>query len=41
MVDEINRESEFCAEIISKAEFEEVYNSKKYTGCIVFPKEKC
>lgn len=38
MVEEINREPEFCAEFIQKAEFEEVYNSKKYRGCIAFPK---
>lgn len=38
MVDEINREPEFCAEIILKAEFEEVYSSKKYKGRIEFPK---
>ncbi len=38
MLDEINREPEFCAEIILQAEFEEVYNSKKYSGCIQFPK---
>ena len=29
---------DFFAEIISKAEFDEVYNSVKYTGCIEFPK---
>lgn len=38
MVEEINLEPEFCAEIISKAEFEETYNSKKYMGGIDFPK---
>ena len=38
MIDEINCEPEFCAEIILQAEFEEVYNSKKYRGCIEFPK---
>lgn len=37
-VEEINCEPEFCAEIISKEKFEEVYNSKKYKGCIEFPK---
>lgn len=37
-VQEINREPEFSAEIISKTEFEEVYNSKKYKGHIEFPK---
>lgn len=37
-VQEINREPEFSAEIISKTEFEEVYNSKKYKGDIEFPK---
>lgn len=38
MIDEINCEPEFFAEIISNAEFEEVYNSKKYMGYIEFPK---
>lgn len=38
MVEEINREPEFSAEIISKEKFEEVYNSEKYMGCVEFPK---
>ena len=37
-VDEINCEPEFFAEIISKTEFEEVYNSEKYGGTTEFPK---
>ena len=37
-VEEINCYPEFYAEIISKEKFEEVYNSKKYMGCIEFPK---
>lgn len=37
-VEEINSEPEFSAEITLKAEFEEVYNSKEYRGCIEFPK---
>ena len=36
-VNEMNRDPEFHAEIISKKEFDEVYNSKKYSGSIEFP----
>ncbi len=31
-VEEINQDDEFFAEIISKAEFEKVYNCNEYTG---------
>ena len=36
-VEEINREPEFYAEIISREEFEEVYQTRTYLGSIVFP----
>lgn len=35
--EEINKEDEFYAEIISKKEFETVYNESIYTGNIDFP----
>lgn len=37
-IKEINREPEFFAEIISREEFEDVYNSNKYLGSKEFPK---
>lgn len=37
-IEEINKETEFFSEIISKEEFENVYQSKKYMGDISFPK---
>lgn len=37
-IEEINQESEFCAMIISSTEFESVYNAKKYSETIDFPK---
>lgn len=36
-IEEINKEAEFNAEIISKEEFESVYNAKEYLGNIDFP----
>ena len=36
-VDEINKESEFYAIIISRKEFDNVYNAEKYLGNIDFP----
>lgn len=36
-VDEINSEPEFFAQIISKEEFEKVYNANKYFGSIISP----
>lgn len=36
-IEEINKEHEFYAEIISKKEFENVYKSKVYSGDINFP----
>ena len=38
MIDEINEEKEFFAEIISKEEFEMVYQCQIYEGNINFPK---
>lgn len=36
-IEEINLESEFYAEVISKEEFEEVYKANYYSGDISFP----
>ena len=38
MIDEINEKEEFIAEIISKEEFEKVYQCQIYEGNIKFPK---
>ena len=37
MIDEINEKEEFIAEIISKEEFEKVYQCQIYEGNIKFP----
>lgn len=37
-VDEINKGSEFYAIIISREEFDSVYDAEKYSGEITFPK---
>lgn len=36
-IDEINKEDEFFAEIISREEFEEVYRCCMYSGALKFP----
>ena len=38
-LDEINAEPEYYAEIISKDEFETVYNTNRYDGDMSFPKK--
>ena len=38
-IDEINADSEYYAEIISKDAFETVYASKRYDGNMSFPKK--
>lgn len=38
-VDDINKEDEFFAEIISREEFEEAYHCSVYSGNVRFPKE--
>ncbi len=38
VIEDINLDSEFYAELISKDEFENIYKTKKYTGNIDFPK---
>lgn len=38
MIDEINKDNEFYAEIISKEEFERVISCNVYDGSIEFPK---
>jgi len=38
-VEEINKEDEFYAEIISKENFEKAYNTSLYTGNIDFPEK--
>lgn len=38
MIDEINEDNDFFAEIISKEEFEKVYQCHVYDGNIKFPK---
>lgn len=38
VIEEINTEPEFFAEIISKEEFESIYNQKYYSQDIGFPK---
>lgn len=37
VIDEINKDNDFFAEIISKEEFEEVYRCSIYSGNITFP----
>ena len=38
MIDEINKDNDFYAEIISKEEFERVYQCQVYDGDIEFPR---
>lgn len=38
VIEEMNQEPEFFAEIISKDEFEKVYGCEYYVGNIVFPR---
>ena len=38
MIDEINKDNDFYAEIISKEEFERVYQRQVYDGDIEFPR---
>ncbi|MGN0438058.1 MAG: DUF6881 domain-containing protein, partial [Lachnospiraceae bacterium] len=37
-IDEINSEEEFMAELITKEQFEKIYESDFYSDCIDFPK---
>ena len=39
-VDEINQETEFWAELISKEEFEEAYHNQIYFGNVEFPQRR-